>query len=127
VPVQIIGPGGSRILDASLDTGTDDTLFPAPLAPRLGIELANAPEGEAGSIGGVPIPYRYAQVTLRISDGFDEYEWAGTVGFISAYLRWAVLGHAAVLQYFDVQLFGDRHELILIPNSSFPGRKTALN
>jgi len=28
IPIQIAGPLGSRTLDANLDTGSDDTIFP---------------------------------------------------------------------------------------------------
>ncbi len=36
VALRVAGPSGSRILDASLDSGSDDTLLPAHLAGRLG-------------------------------------------------------------------------------------------
>ncbi|MFI5456291.1 MAG: hypothetical protein ACHRXM_12660 [Isosphaerales bacterium] len=122
IPIQIAGPLGSRTLDADLDTGSDDTIFPAYLAPRLGIDLTNAPEGEAGAIGGVPIPYRYAPVTLRVFDGYEECVWEAIVGFVAIPLRWAVVGHAGVLHFFDVQFWGDRRQVILTPNPSFPGQ-----
>ena len=88
----------------------------------MGIDLTSAPEGEAGAIGGIPIPYRYASVMLRLSDGYEECEWEAIVGFVSAPLRWAVLGHAGVLQFFDVQFLGSVREVVLTPNSSFPGK-----
>ena len=122
IPIQIIGPLGSRMLSANLDCGSDDTLFPAHVAPRLGIDLTNAPEGESGAIGGVPIPYRYATVTLRISDGHEECEWEAIVGFLAAPLRWAVLGHAGMLHYFDANLLGDHRPVVVVPNPAFPGR-----
>jgi hypothetical protein len=123
--VEITGPLRSRLLDASLDSGSDDTIFPDYLAPFLGVDLANAPEGESRAVGGVPNAYRYASVTLRLTDGSEECEWEATVGFIAAPLRWSILGLTGVLQFFDVQLLGARREVILTPNSSFPGRHTA--
>jgi hypothetical protein len=122
LPTQITGPLGFRTLDVNLDSGSDDTLFPAFLALRLGIDLTSAPEGEAGAIGGAPISYRYASVMLRLTDGYEECEWEAIVGFVSAPMRWAILGHAGALQFFDVQLLGSRREVVLMPNSSFPGR-----
>jgi pimeloyl-ACP methyl ester carboxylesterase len=65
VALRVAGPSGSRILDASLDSGSDDTLLPAYLAGRLGIDVAGAPEREARAIGGVPVLYRYARLLLR--------------------------------------------------------------
>ena len=61
VAIQVQGPSGTRSLTATLDSGSDDTLLPAYLAPGLGIDLDQAPQGEAGTVsGGAPIPYRYA-------------------------------------------------------------------
>src|SRR5271157_3411055 len=67
VAVQVRGPSGARFLSATLDSGSDDTLFPAYIAPRLGIDLAGAPTGDAGGVGGSPILYHYAPVRLRLS------------------------------------------------------------
>ncbi len=121
VAVQVRGSSGARSLSATLDSGSDDTLFPAYLAPRLGIDLAGAPTGEAGGIGGSPILYHYAPVRLRLSDGYEECEWEAIVGFVAAPMRWAILGHAGVLQYFDLQLLGMRREALLTPNASYSG------
>jgi hypothetical protein len=86
--------------------------------------LCASPEGEAGVIGGTPIPYRYAPVALRLTDGYEECAWEAIVGFVAAAMRLAVLGHAGALQFFDVQFLGDRLEAILTPTPSFPGRHT---
>jgi hypothetical protein len=98
-------------------------LLPAYLAPLLGIDLAHAPTGEAGAVGGTPILYQYAMASLRLSDGFEECEWDAIVGFVAAPMRWAILGFAGALQYFDLQLLGLHREALLIPNASFPGRR----
>jgi hypothetical protein len=125
--IEIAGPLGSRVLDASVDSGADDTLFPEYLAPRLGVDLAKAPEGGEGrAVGGAPIAYRYAFVTLRLTDSYEECQWEAIAGFVAAPMRWPVLGHAGVLQYFDVQLLGARHEVIFTPNPSFAGRHLIL-
>ena len=122
VAVQVRGPSGARSLTATLDSGSDDTLLPAYLAPHLGIDLVHAPAGEAGTVGGTPISYKYAMVGLRLTDGYEEFEWDGIVGFVAAPMRWAILGCAGALQYFDLQLLGLLREALLIPNTSFPGR-----
>jgi hypothetical protein len=122
--IEITGTLRSRLLDASLDSGSDDTIFPDYLAPLLGIDLAKAPEGESRAVGGVPNAYRYASVTLRLADGYEECEWEAIVGFIAAPLRWSILGLTGVLQFFDVQLLGARREVILTPNATFAGRHT---
>jgi hypothetical protein len=124
VPIEVGGPTGVRLLSASLDSGSDDTVFPASLAPRLGIDLTGAPSGEAGAVGGLPIRYHYATVRLRLSDGYEECEWEAIVGFLPAPMRWAVIGHAGALQYFDLQLLGSGLEAMLTPNASFLGSST---
>ena len=126
IPIPIVGPSGSRTLDASIDSGSDDTLFPEYLASRLGIDLSVAPEGLSSAIGAAAVSYRYALVTLRLCDGYEEFIWDSIVGFVAAPMRWAVLGHAGVLQFLDVQLLGARLETILTPNSTFPGQRAIL-
>jgi hypothetical protein len=122
VAIEVRGPTGTRSLTATADSGADDTLLPAHLAPRLGIDVAQAPEGEAGTVGGPPISYRYATVRLRLSDGYEECEWDAIVGFVTAPMRWAILGYAGALQYFDLHLLGLRREAVITPNASFSGR-----
>lgn len=123
VPVQIIGPLGSRSFDCCLDCGTDDTIFPLPLIKILGIHLTSPPdEGESLPVGGHPVTYPYGLVELRISDGAEAYEWRATVGFIDTPLAWPLLGLAGFFQFFDVELLGARLEAVLKPSASFTGR-----
>jgi hypothetical protein len=121
IAVHLIGPTGARLLSGNLDAGSDDTLFPLPLATHLGLDLTSAAEGEARSVGGPAIRYVYASATLRVADGSEACEWTAIVGFIDVPLRWAILGHAGFLQFFDVQLLGARREALLAPNASFTG------
>ncbi len=60
VPVTLIGPAGSLTRDAKLDCAADDTVFPEVLGSFIGVDLANAPAGEAVGMSGPPIPLRYA-------------------------------------------------------------------
>jgi hypothetical protein len=122
VPLEVRGPSGTRPLTAALDCGADDTLVPAYLAPHLGIDLTQAPEGQSGTVGGPSVPYHYAAVRLRLSDGYEECEWDAIVGFVAAPMRWAILGQAGALQFFDVQLLGSRREALIAPNATLPGR-----
>jgi hypothetical protein len=123
IPVELAGPLGSRAFDCSIDSGTDDTLFPKPLAAILGVAMTSPPDvGEAQPVGGQPQRYSYGQVKLRVSDGTEAYEWEAVVGFIDSPLVWPLLGHAGFLQFFDVQLLGAQRETVLTPNSSYPGR-----
>jgi len=65
---------------------------------------------------------RFAPVTLLLTDGREFCQWDAVVGFSTAPLRWALLGHSAFLDLFDVQLLGARREAVIIPNSAFPGQ-----
>lgn len=125
IPVQVTGSAGTVLLDCCLDNGTDDTLFPRQVAIALGLSLSGAPnEGEAQPIGGTPIRYPYGRVALRVSDGLEACEWQAIVGFIDTPLPWPFLGYAGFLQFFDAELRGASQEVILSPNSSFPGQAT---
>ena len=121
VPVRISGPTGSWLMDCSLDCGTDDTIFPRWLADKLGVDLTNAEAGEARPMGTSSVPYCYAKVALRLTDGQEVCEWEAVVGFVTVPLRWPILGHAGFLQFFDVELLGQRQEVKIRPNPSFPG------
>jgi hypothetical protein len=45
--VGVSGTLGARLIDACVDCGCDDTIFPLSLARKLGIDLTGAPQGEA--------------------------------------------------------------------------------
>jgi len=124
VSVRVFGPLGPRIYDGCVDCASDDTIFPLPLARKLGIDLRGALQGQARPVGGIAVPYLYATVTLRITDGVEACEWPATVGFVDLPLRWALLGHAGILDFFDVELRGARREVSILPNISFQGQRT---
>ncbi len=124
VSTRVFGPLGSRLFDGCLDSASDDTIFPLSLARRLGIDLTQAPQGEAQPVGGMIVAYSYAVVTLRISDGIETCEWKAMVGFADLPLRWALLGNACFLDYFDTELRGSRREVFITPNTLFPGQRT---
>src|SRR5207247_7225902 len=117
-----IGPMLLPPIDACVDSAADDTVFPRHLAVRLGIDLTNAPQGEARPAGYAPLPLLYSRVPLLLTDGFETCEWEAIVGFVAVPLRWVLLGHAGFLEFFDVHLRGARREVILTPNISFPGK-----
>lgn len=122
IDVTIVGPAGSRVTEALLDTGADDTVFPEYLAQWAGIGLANAEEAEASGVGGSAARLLVAQVTLRIATATEQREWEALVAFTSAPLRFPLLGFAGFLQYFSAHFHGDREEVELTVNASYPGR-----
>jgi hypothetical protein len=123
VPIHMLAPLMLPPVDACIDSAADDTVFPPHLAMRLGIDPVAAPKGQARLVGGTVINVNYAPVTLLLSDGYETCEWDAVVGFSTVPMRWALLGHAGFLDFFDVQLLGARREAIIVPNQAFPGQR----
>jgi predicted aspartyl protease len=121
IPVAVIGPANTSAVDGHLDTGADDTVFSERLAARIGIDLTNAPLGQATTATLANAPVRYAQVTLRVTDGKEQREWPAWVGFTPARLHSPLLGFAGFLQFFTATFRGDREEVELTINSFYPG------
>ena len=121
--VRIAGPSQVRLIDGLLDTGSDDTVFEEAVAESIGIDLDNAAERQVGLVGRTqPVRCRYAQVELCLTDGLSEtYVWSAIVGFVSSKLRYALLGYAGFLQFFDVEFRGGDQEVRLTPNATYPG------
>ncbi len=121
VNITLIGPSGSKVISGRLDSHSDDTVFPEQYAVQTGIDLTNAPQGTAAGIGQVPVPVKYAQVTLRLTDGVERREWVGWVGFTPVLSSYALLGFAGCLQFFDATFYGAREEVELTVNGLYPG------
>jgi hypothetical protein len=66
-------------------------------------------------------PVRYAQVSLRVTDGRERREWAAWAGFTPAKLLSPLLGFAGFLQFFTATFHGDREQVELTVNSLYPG------
>jgi Aspartyl protease len=123
VPIHILAPLLLPPVDACIDSAADDTVFPSQMAKRLGIDPLAASSGQAKGVGGTIITVNYVLVTLLLSDGYETFEWDTVVGFATVPMRWALLGHAGFLEFFDVQLLGARREAIIVPNTTFPGQR----
>lgn len=106
--VRLAGPQGTRLRDALLDTGSDDTVFTDNLATLLGVDLRGAEERTIDLIGRPhPLLCRFASVQLQITDGLAEtYQWAAVIGFVTAPLRYNLLGHAGFFNFFDADFQG---------------------
>jgi hypothetical protein len=122
IPVTVVGPANTRLLQALLDTAADDTVFPDSLASLLGVDLTGALESEASGVGGLPaVRLRFAQVSLRLATSTERREWPAVVGFTAAPLRFPLLGFAGALQFFDADFRGAHEEVELTVNSLYPG------
>src|SRR5690349_7333088 len=110
VNVMLIGPAGARVIPAGVDSYADDTVFPEQQAALAGIDLTNLPQLTFSGIGQTPVPVRYAQLTLRLTDGKEFREWAAWVGFTPALIKHGLLGFAGCLQYFTTTFHGHLEE-----------------
>jgi len=123
VPVAVIGSAASRYFPrALLDTGSEDTIFPAALASLIGVDLA-ARRGRKNVVRwrGANYSLLFGNVTLEISDGSATICWPADVGFSDAPLPYVLLGGNAFLEFFDTTFLGWAREIELSPNVSFPG------
>lgn len=66
IAVTIVGPRGSRVREAILDTAADDTVFPESLTNVIGGDLTDAPTGVGSGVGLVSVPLRYAQQDVGV-------------------------------------------------------------
>jgi hypothetical protein len=121
LPIAVIGPTNTSAVDGLLDTGADETVFSERLAVRIGLDLTNAPQGRLTTATLTNAPIRYAQVSLRVTDGKEQREWPAWVGFTPASLQSPLLGFAGFLQFFTATFRGDREEVELTVNSLYPG------
>src|SRR5262245_23396883 len=80
--IPVLGPSGDSAEHAPLDTGAGDTIFSERVAQALGLDLSHAPWGASNPVGGPALRYRYAPVTMRLSDGVETCVWQAIVGFL---------------------------------------------
>lgn len=122
VDVTLLGPTGSKVVSALLDSGADDTVFSDQVAWSIGVDLSNAPQYTGIGVGGAPSVISYAPVTLRLTDGNEYREWSALVGFTSASMTHPLLGFAGCLRYFDALFRGEREVVELMINGLYPGK-----
>lgn len=103
LPVSILGVRGRRYFPrALLDTGSEDTIFPAAVAQIIGVDLE--PRRGRKSIlrwRGVTYPLLFGSVNLELSDGSESLSWPTEVGFSAAPIPYVLLGNNSCLEFFD--------------------------
>jgi len=119
--LTVIGPGGQDIVEALVDSGADDVVFPIRVANTIGVNLSAAFVGQAQGLGGnQPVGLLYAPVVLLLSDGTQACQWRAVVGFTQTPMRFALFGIAGGLEHFRATLDVHDRELILLPKLSLP-------
>jgi hypothetical protein len=119
--VSLIGPAGTHVEEALLDTGSDDVVFPEDAAAKIGLDLSNAPTLSAGGIATHATTCRFAHARLRVTDGVEFREWTAMVGFAPTPMRQPILGYAGFLQFFTATFHGDLEQVELAVNPTYPG------
>jgi hypothetical protein len=69
--ITLIGPVGTTVLTALIDTGADDCVFPARAAQIIGLDLTAAPSRTVTRVSGPAVLVAYAQITFRATDGIE--------------------------------------------------------
>jgi predicted aspartyl protease len=126
VTIDVIGPRRSETIQALVDTGSDETVFPASLADAIGVSLDHGSAGQASAVGGHAVQLIPGSVVLQITAGERSLRWQSTVGFLEVDRpedEVALLGYAAFLEFFRATFDSQSHELELTPNDRFPREK----
>ena len=120
ISIRIRGPVASRRLkSALLDTGSQDTLFPAALAEPLGIPLGG--ERQAIRWRGQRYWVEFHTVELELAQDQIAWRWQARVGFTPAPLAYALLGHRGCLDFLDAKFCGADQVVEIEVNRMFPG------
>ena len=122
VPVAIIGAGGRRHFPrALLDTGSEDTIFPATVAKLIGVDL-QIRTGRKAALRwrGAAYPLLFGNANLELTDGSETVNWPAEIGFSDAPIPYVLLGNNACLEFFDATFLGWAREVELNQNLSFP-------
>ncbi|MEX0610644.1 MAG: hypothetical protein WD738_02330 [Pirellulales bacterium] len=123
VTIDVIGRRRIETIQALVDTGSDETVFPASLANAIGVQIDYASAGQASAVGGHTVQLVPGSVVLQITEGERKYRWQTVVGFLEVEQpedEVALLGYAGFLEFFRATFDSQSHELELTPNDSFP-------
>ena len=123
VTIDVVGPRRIETIQALVDTGSDETVFPASLANAIGVQLDHGSAGHASAVGGHAVQLVPGSVMLQVTQGQETYRWQVTVGFLEVEEpedEIALLGYAGFLEFFRAVFDSQSHELELVPNDRFP-------
>jgi len=104
VTISIGGPRRSETIQALVDTGSDETVFPASLAMSLGVELHHDATSQASAVGRHEVRLAPGAVTLELSQDDEKHRWQTTVAFLETNDpedEVALLGYSGFLEFFQ--------------------------
>lgn len=87
-----------------LDSGATAIRFGIDLADVCGVDLAAAPTTQL-AVGGARVTARMADVSLRIADAHESYEWTAPVWFCEPWTAaFGLLGLTGFFDHFEVTI-----------------------
>ncbi len=123
VPLTVHGPNGSRQYVALVDTGADNTVFPAAVARHLGIQTVEGRGPAAVAFGGQRLSLSYADVKLSLTGPEETLQWLARVFFVEnpgSDDETLVVGHQGFLDFFVATFDGHECELELVATDELP-------
>jgi len=98
-----------------LDSGATAVRFGAHLAEICGIALGDAPRARI-AVGGRVVTGRMAEVSLRVADDEESYEWTAPVWFCEPWHpAFGLLGLTGFFDHFEVTIASYDERLALTP------------
>jgi hypothetical protein len=98
-----------------LDSGATAIRFGIELAEVCGIDLAGAPTTQL-AVGGRLVTARMAEVSLRIADANDAYEWTAPAWFCEPWTAaFGLLGLTGFFDHFEVTISSYEEWIELTP------------
>jgi hypothetical protein len=98
-----------------VDSGATAVRFTRELAEICGVDLKRAPEMKL-AVGGTLVMARMAEVSLRIADDRDSYEWTAPVWFCEPWApAFGLLGLTGFFDHFDVTISAYEERIELTP------------
>ena len=124
VPLRVHGPSGVAHVQALVDTGADNCIFPQSIASLLGIRTTRGMGPGATAFGGQQIELSFAEVELELDD--DEHppiRWTARLYFADFpedEEKTVILGHEGFLDFFVATFDGKDCVLELAPTEDMP-------
>lgn len=123
IVIDVIGSRDRASIQALVDTGSDETVFPMSLARAIGVEVDRESVGKASAVGGHEIDLLPGAVTLQVAQDGQVWRWRAVVEFLDVREpenEVALLGYAGFLEYFRATFDSENLELELDSNSRLP-------
>ncbi len=126
ISIDVLGPTGQFGAQISVDSSSDDVVFPIRLAPLLGVTFSGGPQRHAGGVGSpAPIGLFYAPVILELSDHIETCRWRAVVVFAQTQMPFALLGIAGGLEHFLTTFNFSMSEIIMLPQPTLSATQDA--